>query len=160
MAHQVLSYRPIQTFSYKIGMVTKWKITVFAQLYFSGWRCKTFWCLGQEVKNGAPNLAGPRFRRESTNRFAPWFAPYHCCENQSWFAWAIPWLKTFRPTFWSFFLVTNHEHSINKNVWNKFKREKERDITQQFSCICLIMYPAISYKSSFITREFPNLNTI
>ena len=43
-----------------------------------------------------------------------------------------------------FFLVTNHEHSLNKNAWNIFKREKERDVTQQFSCICLIMYPAIS----------------
>ena len=48
--------------------------------------------------------SGPRFRRESANRFAPWFAPYHCCKNQSWFAWAIPWLKILRPIFWSFFL--------------------------------------------------------
>ena len=48
--------------------------------------------------------AGPRFRRESANRFAPWFAPYHCCENQSWFAWAIPWFQILKPIFWSFFL--------------------------------------------------------
>ena len=55
-----------------------------------------------------------------------------------------------------FFLVTNHEHSINKNVWNKFKRKKERD-TQQFFCICLIMYPAISLQIVIYNTGIPQL---
>ena len=62
------------------------------------------------------------------------------------------------PKMWQIHLIcVPNLKNVTKNVWNKFNREKERDITQQFSCICLIMYPAISLQIVIYNTGIPQL---